>query len=312
MLVSASRRTDIPAFYSDWFFQRLREKYALVRHPMRPRLLYRIDLSPDVVDGIVFWTKNPLPMLDRLALLRDYAYYFQFTFTPYGEDAERGVPPKRGAVLPAFHRLSDLIGPERVIWRYDPIFLNEAYTVDRHAEAFDALAAELKGYTKKCVISFIDDYRHTAGRMKALKPAPLTEDSIAALARSLAKSAARYGLALETCAEGFELGQFGISHGSCVDAGLFERLSGYGLDIPRDRGQRSACRCAASIDLGAYGTCGHGCVYCYAGRGGEAARKSAARYDPLSPVLCGDVSESDVITVREVKSHRSGQLRIIE
>jgi hypothetical protein len=312
MLISASRRTDIPAFFSDWFFQRLKEKYVLVRHPMNPRRVSRIDLSPDVVDGIVFWTKNPLPMLDRLERLRDYDFYFQFTVTPYGADVEPNVPPKDEVIIPAFRRLGGMLGPDRVIWRYDPIFLSEKYTVDRHAECFEKLAARLEGAAKKCVISFLDIYRHIESRMKAVRPASMTEEHIASLAGYLAESAARHGLTLETCAEHVNLSAYGIGHGRCVDAGLMERLGGRALDVPGNKGQRPACLCSASIDIGAYGTCRHGCVYCYANRGGAAAMKNAAGTDPSSPILCRDVSGNDIVTARTAKTNRMDQLRITE
>lgn len=311
MIISASRRTDIPAFYSDWFFERLREKYVLVRNPINPRQVGRIDLSPDVVDGIVFWTKNPLPMLNRLEPLRDYTYYFQFTLTSYGTDTEPYVPSKNDELIPAFKRLSDLLGPDRVVWRYDPIFLNDKYTVAYHAEYFDRLAGKLQGYAKKCVISFMDTYRHNARRLKTLKPIEMTGEREHQLARCLAQSAARSSLTLETCAESADLRLYGVGHGRCVDAALLEKAGGETLDIAMDKGQRAACLCHESIDIGTYGTCRHGCVYCYADRDTDPGKK-AKNFDVQSPILCGEVSKSDRITPRAVKSARTDQLKIRE
>ena len=136
MIISASRRTDIPAYYSDWFCNRLREGFVCVRTPMNFHQVSRIALSSDVVDGIVFWTKDPRPLMPRLEELRAYPYYFQFTLTPYGKDMEPGLPDKGAVLLPAFQMLSDMIGPERVIWRYDPILLTARYTADFHITAF--------------------------------------------------------------------------------------------------------------------------------------------------------------------------------
>ena len=140
MIISASRRTDIPTYYSDWFFNRIKEGFVFVRNPMNAHQISRIDLRPDVVDGIVFWTKNPLPMLDRLDLLKEYTYYFQFTLTSYGEDVESNIPSKSNVIIPSFQRLSDKLGPERVIWRYDPIFLSQKYSIDYHIHYFEMLA----------------------------------------------------------------------------------------------------------------------------------------------------------------------------
>ena len=124
MIISASRRTDIPSFYSTWFFNRVREKHVLV-----PKQISRVKLTPDVVDCIVFWTKNPAPMLDKLNHLKDFKYYFQFTLNAYGKEIATNLP-SFGQRIDTFKRLSDLIGKERVIWRYDPILTNETYNTD--------------------------------------------------------------------------------------------------------------------------------------------------------------------------------------
>ena len=161
MIISASRRTDIPTYYSEWFFNRIEEGYALVRNPMNAHQISKISLRPDVVDGIVFWTKNPTPMMTKLDRLKDYTYYFQFTLNAYGQDVEASIPSKNNVIIPAFQKLSDMIGPEKVIWRYDPIFLNETYTFEYHIHYFEELAKRLSPYTKKCTISFLDFYRNT-------------------------------------------------------------------------------------------------------------------------------------------------------
>lgn len=175
MIISASRRTDIPAFYSEWFLNRIKEGYAIVRNPMNNKPV-RILLSPDIVDCIVFWTKNPIPMIPRLDELKDYCYYFQFTLTGYGRDVEANLPDKKNELIPAFKQLSDKIGPERVIWRYDPILINEKYSMEYHIEAFSYLASSLKGYTEKCVISFVDMYAKNMKAMHDLGVRDITED----------------------------------------------------------------------------------------------------------------------------------------
>ena len=154
MIISASRRTDIPNYYSEWFLNRIKEGYLYVRNPMNPCQISKIPLSPELVDCIVFWTKNPEPMLGRLEALKDYRYYFQFTLTGYGRDIEAGIPHKKNNMIPVFQRLSRMIGKERVIWRYDPILFTDRYTPDYHLSAFEQIAEALQEYTSKCVISF--------------------------------------------------------------------------------------------------------------------------------------------------------------
>lgn len=286
MIISASRRTDIPALYSDWLINRVRAGWVMTANPLNPRQIRRIDLSPEAVDGIVFWTKNPLPMLEQLQILREYTYYFQFTLTPYDADAEPGLPHKEETLIPAFQRLADMIGPERVIWRYDPIFLSEKYTADYHAAAFDHICDKLNGYSKCCIISFLDDYRHIRGKVRLLKAREPSEHEIDALAGCLAESARTRGMTLETCAEAMDLQKHGIGHARCVDVRLLERLKGKSLEIGRDKNQRLNCGCAASVDIGAYDTCTNGCLYCYAGHSDVTIRKNHEQYDADAPGLC--------------------------
>ena len=168
MIISASRRTDIPAFYSEWFFNRIKEGFLYVKNPMNTHQVSRIDLSPEVVDCIVFWTKNPEPIIDDLDKLEKYKYYFQVTVSGYGKDVEPGIPDKNEVIIPAFKRLSEKIGKKKVIWRYDPILLNQKYTIDYHAKAFSKIAEELEGFTERVVISFVDLYSKTLRNTKDL------------------------------------------------------------------------------------------------------------------------------------------------
>ena len=157
MIISASRRTDIPAYYSEWFFNRLNQGYALVRNPFNGRQFSKIDLRPENIDGIVFWSKNPIPMLNKLDRLDGLAYYFQFTLNPYGADIEPNLPEKE-RLIEAFKELSGKAGRQRVVWRYDPIIFNACYTPEFHMRAFRELALRLAPYTEKCTVSFLDDY----------------------------------------------------------------------------------------------------------------------------------------------------------
>lgn len=170
MIISVSRRTDIPAFYAEWFYNRLRAGYVLVRNPMNVHSVSKVALSPEVVDAFVFWTKNPLPLMKRLDELAEYPYYFQFTLTGYGKDIEPGLPDKKQVLLPAFKELAAKTCRQRVIWRYDPIFFSSRYSAEYHLECFEALAAELSGSTERCVISFMDEYRNTKRNAQKLLP----------------------------------------------------------------------------------------------------------------------------------------------
>ncbi len=310
MIISASRRTDIPAYYSKWFFERMKKGCVLVRNPFNARQISRISLLPEDVDGIVFWTKDPSPMTARLDELNDRVFYFQFTLNAYGKDAEPGVPSKKDVVIPAFRKLSDKIGSRRVIWRYDPVFFTEKYTMEYHLEHFGRLAGSLAGYTEKCVISFLDLYRKTrrnTGPFDIIMPSP---DRKKELACRLSGIAAEAGIKLETCAEETDLSDHGIEHSCCIDKRLLEQLADCRLDVRKDRNQRPACGCAQSIDIGAYDTCGGGCRYCYASRDPETAAGNISWHDPSSPVLSGSLQADDEIKERLVKSFRDPQMGI--
>ncbi len=308
MIISASRRTDIPNYYFDWFTNRLKERFVLVRNPMNYNQVSKIDLSPEVVDCIVFWTKNPAPMLDNLKQLKDYHYYFQFTITSYDKDMEINVPSKSKNLIDTFKRLSDQIGPEKVIWRYDPILINNKYNQDYHVEHFEKIARELQHYTEKCIFSFIDFYPKIKNNLAKLGASGLDDGAKRTMAEMLFHIAGRYGLKLETCAENIDLSSIGIGHGKCIDDVLIERITGYPIISKKVKNQRMECGCIESIDIGAYNTCRNGCKYCYANHSPVTVGKNIEKYEVDSPVLCSKITESDKIKERTVTSGKQEQL----
>ncbi len=311
MIVSCSRRTDIPAFYSDWLFRRIRAGYACVRNPRSPRQVSEIRLTPDVADGFVFWTKNPAPMLPRLQELRDYAYYFQFTLTPYGRDLEPNLPVKL-KLLSAFRTLSDRIGPERVIWRYDPIIINKTWTADAHLRVFETMAKILGGATRKVIVSFLDtDYRNVRRNSDTLAAEALTARERLSLAAKLRQIARLYGMEMNACAETIDLSACGIRPARCVDGELMERLLGCRLDVSGDKNQRPACGCAESVDIGMYNTCAHGCRYCYANYAAREIIANRQKHSPASPLLIGEIGPGDIVRERVMHSCREAQMALV-
>lgn len=311
MIVSASRRTDIPAFYSDWLLNRIHEGYVLVRNPFNPKMVSRIDLRPEVVDCIVFWTKNPAPLLGKLDRLKEYNYYFQFTVNPYGKELETHLPPLSRR-LDTFKRLSDKIGREKVIWRYDPVLTNREYTIAFHQEKFAAIVGSLKDYTEKCMLGFIDHYRHILPAVSKHAILPLQPGEIEKMAVSFRKTTDAFPpLHLETCTTKVDLSHLGIPAGLCIDDKLIERITGYPIKARKDKNQRDICNCAESIDIGTYETCLNGCIYCYAIRGNDAtARRNAQTHDKNSPLLTGNLASGDIVKERPMKSLRDDQLNL--
>ena len=292
MIINTGQRTDIPAFYAEWFATRLREGFVLVRNPYNPKRVARYRLNPDVVDIISFCTKNPEPMLQYMDLLRPFHQLWHVTITPYGKEIEPRVPDKR-QVLDTFRRLSEQVGPECMVWRYDPIFISETYSVDRHIRAFAYMAEALEGYTHTAVISFIDLYEKTRRNFPEAKP--VREEEQLALGRAFVETGRQYGMTIRPCAEGDELQQFGADCSGCNTVFMYERALGQRLKVPGFAPARKACVCYLGGDIGAYNTCGHLCRYCYANYDAATVRMNMARHYPASPLLVGDLMPDDEV-----------------
>lgn len=296
MIISASRRTDIPAFYSDWFMNRIREEYFHRVNPFNSKQVTRISLRPADVDAIVFWTKDPGPLMAHLDELdeRGYRYFFQFTLTPYGKVFEPNAPAMTDRIA-TFNELAGRIGPERVIWRYDPVILSNVTPVIWHLEQAERIASGLRNATRRMIFSFCDFYGKGNGRLHtALQGSGIVLEDIAVaeradelqlLVRGFGKIAGRYGFGIFSCSEAIELSQSGIEHGSCIDGNLIRKIFGRTPAARKDRNQRPSCGCAESADMGIYNTCRFGCRYCYANFNEKMVGSNFEKHDPNSPSL---------------------------
>ncbi len=302
MIISASRRTDIPRFYSPWFFQRLREGFVHVRNPMNPRQVSQVSLSEEDVDCICFWTKDPLPMLPRIPYLfeKDYPFYFQFTLTPYGKELEVNLREKSD-IADTFIELSKLIGAERIEWRYDPIVLNDNYTAAYHRRTFGEFCARLCGYTQVVNISFVDIYQKIKRQRNNTLIREITEEEMVLLAADLAEIGGRYGMEVRSCCEEALLSVPGIKKASCIDGELIEKLLKRPIKRAKAASQRPGCNCMDSVDIGAYDTCSNGCLYCYANTSIQAAVKNRKLHEREGSLLLGTIAENDKVTKRIIK-----------
>lgn len=312
MIISASRRTDIPSYYSEWFFNRIKEGYVCVRNPMNIHQVGKISLSPNVVDGIVFWTKNPTPMLNRLDEISQYNYYFQFTVNSYNTDIETNVPSKNDVIIPTFQKLSKQIGKDRVIWRYDPILLNEKYTIDYHLTYFKMMVDKLADYTEKCTISFIDLYRNIQKNMSSLQISSPSNEQQEEIIAKFVEIANEYGIYIDTCAEKVNFDKYGVKHAHCIDRDRLERIGKYKLDVDKDKNQRDECGCVSSIDIGSYNTCKNGCLYCYANFSQKTVITNHSKHNPRSPLLYGDIESDDIVKERIMHSFKNNQLGLFD
>ncbi len=307
MIINTGQRTDIPAFYADWFANRLKEGFVCVRNSYDPKQVSRYRLDPAVVDVIGFCTKNPAPMFPYMDLLKEYGQYWFVTITGYGRDIEPNVPDKH-RLLDDFRKLSCTVGIDSVGWRYDPVFISERYGADYHLKAFEQIAAALSGYTKTAVISFIDLYPKVRRNFPEAREVP--KEQRLKLGREFIRIASVYGMTVRPCAEGDELAAYGADCSGCMKISDYEKAIGRHLNAPKRKGARAECACYLSCDIGAYNTCKHLCRYCYANAEPSKVLAQSRLHDPRSPFLIGSYRDDDVIHDVLQKSWIDGQLSL--
>jgi hypothetical protein len=283
MIIQTGMRTDIPAFYSQWLLNRIKEGFVLVRNPYHKEQVTRYSLSPEVVDLIAFCTKNPAPMLPHMDPLAPYGQYWFVTITPYGREIEPNVPD-REQVIGDFQKLSRTVGVDSVGWRYDPIFLDATHSVDWHIAEFQKMAQALAGYTRTWLT----------------------------IGKAFVEIAKENGMIIRPCAEGDELAPYGADCSGCMTVDTFETALHAHLDVPkRKTNQRNGdCACLLGVDIGAYDTCGHLCRYCYANANAALVRDNMKKHDPESPFLLGTATPQDVIHEAKQKSWLDRQIRM--
>ncbi len=305
MILNTGSRTDIPAYYSDWFYNRIKEGYVLSRNPFYPTQITKYLLNPEVIDLIVFCTKNPSPMLDRLPLLSSYDTFWFVTITPYGKEIEPHVPSAK-TVIDYFQKLSEQVGKERTSWRYDPIFVTDRYSVEYHIDQFHQMAKALSDYTQQCVVSFIDLYEKTKRNFKKVRRVSSAEqEKIIAAFSEIAKE---NNLQIHLCCENASLIRENVDADGCMSRAVLEKALGCRLHAPQKKMAREECSCLLGADIGAYNTCGHGCLYCYANYDNETVAQNRKLHNPASPLLVGELSNNDIVKQADQKSWKDGQL----
>ena len=289
MIISASRRTDIPSYYFDWFLQGLKRGYFLSQNPMNPNQIKKINNDLASLDCFIFWTKNPIPALDKLYKLKDYTYYFHYTLNDYPKTLESNLPSLKERI-DAFKRLSDMTSKERVIWRYDPIIITEELSVLEHIKRFENIASQLATYTDRVIISFLDFYRKNKKALEGLGLKDLDSEDQGRLVEGLKAIADKYHLKISACCEE-GLDKYGVLPSACIDGLLIAKLLNRPIKIKKDRNQRESCGCIKSIDIGAYNSCLNGCHYCYANYSRKSIEKNVSKHLLSSPLLIGKIKD---------------------
>lgn len=300
MIINTGGRTDTVQHFSEWLLRRFQEGYVLVRNPLFPHKVTRYELDPSVVDVVEFCSKDYVPILGRLHEITDrFNTHFQYTITAYGRDVEPGVPPI-GQSVETLRALEEIVGAKRICWRYDPVLLTRDYTIERHLETFDWLAARLAGHVDRCIFSFVEVYRKLERNMPELQAMSLGQ--MDELARGLGEIARRRGLYLQTCATDIDYSAYGIHASGCATLDVFGAANGIEFRKLKHRGMRKHCNCFEMRDIGAYDTCPNGCRYCYANQSPERARENFKLHDPAAPMLLGELGPDDQLSQGQQKS----------
>jgi len=317
IIISASRSTDIPTFYGDWFVERWKAGYVKWKNPFNGTDLY---VSFKDTHAVVFWTKNPKPMFKHLAFLDEHVknYYFQFSLNDYDREGYEGKVPRVESRINTFKELSNRIGKDRVIWRFDPLMLTKEIDVKELLRRLENIGDQLHTYTSKLVFSFADIsiYKKVECNLRKenIEYIEFAQDTMIEFAQGLNKLNEKWNLELATCAEKFDLNKYGIMHNKCVDDDLMIKLFYHDTELMKflgvefveptlfepakgiektkklkDKGQREACGCILSKDIGEYNTCPHECVYCYANTSKETAFKNykTHKLNPVSETIIG-------------------------
>ena len=293
MIISASRRTDIPSLHTKWFLNRLKEEYLITQNPISKNNFYKIPLNKNIVDIIVFWSKNP--NIDFLKEVRDlgYKFYLHFTITPYDKNIERNIPNKK-LLIRNFQTISKLFGKEKIIWRYDPIILNDDFNANYHINNFKNFADSLNGYTDECIFSFVQIYSKIKNNIKNIND----NDKII-LIENIKEISKKNNIKLKSCSQDFDnITNIRVEKSACIDKERIQKILGYSIKEKKDKYQRKLCNCIESIDIGMYNTCTNGCIYCYAN-----SKNILKDYDENNEILSDKNlidNENAVITERKI------------
>lgn len=293
MILNVSGRTDIVAFYTEWFMNRYKEGYVDVRNPFRYELVSRIHFEN--VDAILFCTKNPIPIIKYLKEIK-HPILFHVTLTPYKNDIEPNVPPK-AKIIKAIKEISSIIGIDHLVIRYDPIFLSDKYNINYHKKAFDAMCSLLQGYVKQIIVSFIDDYKNVRKNYQILNIKEFTEDDYREIGINFSASAKKYGMTVQTCFEDRNLQEYGFQVGECISHQLAYQLTGKTYKNWTAR-KKQKCNCVQMVDIGAYNSCKHFCKYCYANYDERKVEQNVKNHHSNSSLLIGNLESSDIIKER--------------
>ena len=300
MIINTGGRTDTVQYFAKWLLKRFEEGFVLSRNPLFPNKVTRYELTPDKVDCVVFCSKNYRPILPRLREITDrFHTYFHYTITAYGKDIEPGVPSIEES-MQTLIELSETVGKQRIAWRYDPVLLTKDYTIERHFTTFEKMARVVAPYIDRCIFSFVEMYKKLQSNMPEIMM--MSIEDMDTLAQGFGAIAKKYGITMQTCGTNGDFTRYGIEKSGCMTLDILGQANGITFKNLKHKGMRQGCHCIESRDIGAYDTCLNGCKYCYANKNPQKAFENYKYHNPASPLLLGELKETDTIQQGAQKS----------
>ncbi|CUU87689.1 DUF1848 domain-containing protein [Campylobacter hyointestinalis] len=305
MIINTGGRTDSVQYYAKWLLKRFEEGYVLSRNPLFPNKVSRYELDPCTVDCVVFCSKNYEPILKNIRSITDkFNTYFHYTITAYGKDIEPGVPSIDKSIQ-TLQKLSEIVGKNRIAWRYDPVLFTKIYTLDTHIKTFGYMAKQIVPYVQRCIFSFVEMYKRLEVNMPELKA--LSEADKDAIARELGAIANAQGLYIQTCGTNGDYSKYGIQTSGCMTLEMLGSANGVKFKDLKHKGMRQGCHCIESRDIGAYDSCLNGCKYCYANKSPKKAIQNYKYHDFTSPLILGHLNDTDILQQSAQKSFIQGK-----
>ena len=300
MIINTGSRTDTVQYYSEWLLKRFKEGFVYSRNPLFLNKVTKYELNPEVVDCVIFCSKNYEPILERLHEITDrFNTYFYYTITAYGKDIEPNVPSIEDSIETLI-KLSEIVGAKRIAWRYDPILLTEKYTKNRHYETFDYMSEKLSPYIDRCIFSFVEMYKKLKTNMPEI--ILLTPEDKDEIAKNIGLIAKKNKILLQTCATLENYEKYNIIQSGCITAEILGTANGVTFSNIKHSGNRKGCRCMESRNIGDYDTCPNGCKYCYANQNPQIARKNYEKHNIDSPLILGGLNPTDEISQSSQRS----------
>lgn len=308
MIINTGGRTDTVNYFSDWLIKRFEEGFVYSRNPLFPNTVYKYNLNPEIVDCVIFCSKNYKPILEKLRKISDkYNVFCHYTITAYDKDIEPNVPNLEESIETLI-KLSQIVGEQRIAWRYDPILLTTNYTIEKHIQTFEYLAKNISPHIAFCIFSFVEMYKKLEKNMPEIIPFSDTDKKV--ILKALGQISKKYNMKIQTCASGEDFSQYGIYQSGCITSEILKRANNIEFKKIAHKGNRKNCKCMPSRDIGAYDTCLNGCKYCYANKNPDIAYKNFKLHNPNSPLLLGDLKETDTIIEGKQESFITPQFKL--